>query len=171
MSEAVMFYILAAIAAGGAVGCAVAANIVRMALSLLATLGAVALLYFLMGADFLGTIQLIVYAGGTLVVIVFGIMLTSSGPGARFRPRRSEMAAGLVISTGLLAGLTAIALRTDWPHASAAADASVRHLANQLLSTYLVPFELVSVVLLAVMIGAAYLARPLSRRRAGNGEA
>jgi len=169
MSEAAMFYVFAAVAAGGAVGCVIAVSIVRMALCLLATLGAVALLYFLLGADFLGAIQLIVYAGGTLVVIVFGIMLTSQGSAARFLPRRGEVVAGLLVSAGLLAGLTAIMLRTEWPQAGAASEASVLHLGSRLLSTYLVPFELASVVLLAVMVGAAYLARPLAGRRTGSG--
>jgi len=170
MSETVIFYVFAAIAAGGAIGCVVAANIVRMAMCLLVTLGSVALLYFLMGANFLGAIQLIVYAGGTLIVIVFGIMLTSSGPAGRFHPRRGEVAAGLLVSGALLAGLTVIMLRTEWPQAGPAADTSVAHLGNRLLSTYLVPFELASVVLLAVMIGAAYLARPIASRRIGSRE-
>jgi len=79
--EAIAFYLLALLVAGSAFGCVIARNIVRMALCLLGTLGRVALLYFLLSASFLGVIQLIVYAGGTLVVIVFGVMLTA-GPRA-----------------------------------------------------------------------------------------
>src|SRR5512140_1524698 len=67
-AEAVAFYLLAALAAGSALGCVIATNIVRMAMCLLGTLGGVALLYFLLAANFLGVIQLIVYAGGTLIV-------------------------------------------------------------------------------------------------------
>ena len=160
--KAVAFYLVAAVTVGAALGCAVATNIVRMAMCLLGTLGGVALLYFLMSATFLGVIQLIVYAGGTLIVIVFGVMLTSRAYGVKLRPRPVEMLAALVVCGALLAGLVAVLLRTDWPAAPAggAADGTVAALGGALLSVYLVPFELASVLLLAVMIGAAYLAQP-----------
>ncbi len=132
-----------------------------MAVCLLGTLGSVALLYFLMAANFLGVVQLIVYAGGTLVVIIFGVMLTSRTAGVRLRPKLLEVAGGAVVCLGLLAGLVAILVRTAWPAAKATPQSfDVARLGNELLSTYLVPFELVSVLLLAVMIGAAYLAQP-----------
>jgi NAD(P)H-quinone oxidoreductase subunit 6 len=157
--EAIAFYLLALLAAGAAFGCVIARNIVRMALCLLGTLAAVALLYFLMAADFLGAIQLIVYAGGTLVVIVFGVMLTSRAAGVQLRPRRSEAIGGAVVCLALFAGLVAILVRSAWPPAPASPQAyDVAKLGGALLSTYLVPFELVSVLLLAVMIGAAFLA-------------
>ena len=158
--EAIAFYLLALLVAGSAFGCVIARNIVRMALCLLGTLGGVALLYFLLSASFLGVIQLIVYAGGTLVVIVFGVMLTSRAAGVQLRPRRSEALGGALVCLGLLAGLVAILTRTPWPRAQSGPQGyDVAQLGNALLSTYLVPFELVSVLLLAVMIGAAYLCR------------
>lgn len=163
--EAVAFYALAALAAGCALGCVVAGNIVRMAVCLLGTLGAVALLYFLMAANFLGAIQLIVYAGGTLVVIVFGVMLTSRAYGARLRPRPREMVGAAAACAALLAGLVALLLRAEWaPPAAALPGQDVAGIGAALLSRYLVPFELVSVLLLAVMIGAAYLSQPPGRR-------
>ncbi|MEW6249892.1 MAG: NADH-quinone oxidoreductase subunit J [Planctomycetota bacterium] len=175
-AEAVVFYALAAVVAGAAIGCAVSTNIVRMAVCLFGTLGGVALLYFLMAANFLGAIQLIVYAGGTLIVIVFGVMLTSRAYGVKLRPRRAEVVAGAVVCVGLLVGLVTLLTGTNW---SAEADASaaggadsavvaaeapestkVGSIGQALLTTYLVPFEVASVLLLAVMIGAAYLAEP-----------
>ena len=162
--EAIAFYLIAAAAALAALGCALATNIVRMAMCLLGTLGAVALLYFLMAANFLGVIQLVVYAGGTLIVIVFGIMLTSRSYGPKLRPKRIEAVAGTIVCLGLFAGLAAILLNTLWTSSAAAVTApqswDVAQIGQALLSTYLVPFELASVLLLAVMIGAAYLAQP-----------
>ncbi len=160
--KAVAFYLVAAVTLGSALGCAVATNIVRMAMCLLGTLGGVALLYFLMSATFLGVIQLIVYAGGTLIVIVFGVMLTSRAYGVKLRPRPMEMVGALAVCGALLVGLVAALLRTDWPvpAADGPAAGSVAALGSALLSAYLVPFELASVLLLAVMIGAAYLAQP-----------
>ena len=159
---AIAFHVLAAAAAASAIGCVIASNIVRMAMCLLGTLGSVALLYFLMAANFLAVIQLIVYAGGTLIVIVFGIMLTTRTYGVRLRPKRIEVAAGLLVGLALFVGLAAILLRTAWTAATPEpAGYTVAGLGQALLSTYLVPFELVSVLLLAVMIGAAYLSRPV----------
>jgi NADH:ubiquinone oxidoreductase subunit 6 (subunit J) len=168
---AVAFYILAAAAAASAIGCVIATNIVRMAMCLLGTLGCVALLYFLMAANFLGVIQLIVYAGGTLIVIVFGIMLTTRTYGVRLRPKRIEVVAGLLVGVALFVGLTAILLRTSWMTAAPEpAGYTVAGLGQALLSTYLVPFELVSVLLLAVMIGAAYLSQPETSRKVAKHE-
>jgi NADH-quinone oxidoreductase subunit J len=164
--EAVLFYVLAAVSAGCALGCVIARHIVRMALFLLGTLAGVALLYFLMAANFLGVIQLIVYAGGTLIVIIFGVMLTSRIQGLQMRPKLIEAVAGALVCLGLLAGLVTILVREVWPPRSAGPQAyDVAQLGNELLSTYLVPFEVVSVLLLAVMIGAAYLAQPEPQRK------
>jgi NADH-quinone oxidoreductase subunit J len=161
MGEAIAFYVVAAIVAASALGCVIARNIVRMALCLLGTLGGVALLYFLLAANFLGVIQLVVYAGGTLVVIVFGVMLTSRAAGIQLRPKRIETLCGALVCLALLAGLSVILVRTAWPAARGAPPAvDVARFGTELLSTYLVPFELVSVLLLAVMIGAGYLAQP-----------
>jgi NADH-quinone oxidoreductase subunit J len=166
--EAIAFYMLAVLAAGSALGCVIATNIVRMALCLLGTLGAVALLYFLMAANFLGVIQLIVYAGGTLILIVFGIMVTSRMYGEKLKPRRSEALIGALVVLALFAGLVAILWRGPWVTVVPTEQPnSVAAIGQALLGTYLVPFELASVLLLAVMIGAAYLAQPAARNGRG----
>jgi len=161
--EAVAFYAVAILVAGSALGCVLATNIVRMAMCLLGTLGGVALLYFLLTATFLGVIQLIVYAGGTLILIVFGIMLTSRAVGERLRPRRAEALAATVIFVALLAGLVALLHTGTWASGNKGGTPTVARIGQELLTTWLVPFELASVLLLAVMIGAAYLVQPLGR--------
>ena len=164
--DAVAFYALAAIVAGAALGCVISKNIVRMAMCLLGTLGGVALLYFLLSATFLGAVQLIVYAGGTLIVIVFGVMLTTRVYGATLRPRRGEVLAGAVVCLALLGGLTTILVTARWAPLTPAAESAkpVAQMGSALLTTYLAPFEIASVLLLAVMIGAAYLAEPERRK-------
>ena len=164
-SEAWVFYTVAVLVAGSAMGCVLSVNIVRMASFLFASLGSVAILYFLLGANFLGAVQLIVYAGGTLIVIIFGVMLTSSSPWGRFVPKPAEIAVGAVACTVLLIGLGAMLAGAQWKgvDASGGPPQSVATFGLELLTTYLVPFELASVLLLAVMIGAAYLARPQKR--------
>lgn len=159
--EAILFYIIGGTAAATALGCVLCTNIVRMATCLFGTLGSVAILYFLMAANFLGAIQLIVYAGGTLIVIIFGVMLTSKSPWVRFNPRPVEIVAGAAVGLVLFGSLAALLARTHWSRSEPnAATHEVAAIGWSLLTTYLVPFELASVLLLAVMIGAAYLARP-----------
>lgn len=160
--EAVLFYIFAAVVVMSAVGIVATRNIVRAAIWLLGTLGGVAGLYFLMAANFLGAIQLIVYVGGTLVLIIFGVMLTARVPGARLPLRRWEIGVGAGVCTLLFATLSIVLLRADWAGDATPANQgyTVAQIGNELLTTYLVPFEVASVLLLAVMIGAAYLARP-----------
>ena len=161
MIEALAFYLFAAVALGSAIAIVLTGNIVRAAVALLGTLGAVAALYFVLNAHLLAVIQLIVYAGGTLILIVFGVMLTSSSPWAVFAPtRRQRIAAGLVAAV-LALGLIMLLTTAQWSPSAGemAVSASVEDAGRLLLQDYLVPFEVASVLLLVVMIGAAYLAR------------
>jgi len=164
----ILFYIFALLAAGSALGVVISRNIVRTAVFLLFTLVGVAGLYFLLSAEFLAAVQLVVYAGGTLILIVFGVMLTSKSPYARFEPRLGEVVIGVCIASVLLVALVAAIVNTIPEGKPAAfadhplpADASypIDRLGTALLGDYLVPFELASVLLLAVMIGAAFLAK------------
>ncbi len=163
--EALLFYLFATGMVGSSLAILLTRDIVRAATWLLGTLGSAAGLYFLLAANFLAAVQLIVYAGGILILIVFGVMLTSrGGPGAGARAR--ERVAAAMVSLVLFVALTAMLVRAPWtasPAAQPGGAASLRQIGHELLTTYLVPFEAASVLLLAVMIGAAYLARPEKR--------
>lgn len=167
MLEAVVFYLFAAVMVGSALAILISRDIVRSALWLLGTLGAAAGLYMLMSANYIAAIQLIVYAGGVMVLIVFGVMLTAKNPHLRFEPRPREIGVALIVALVLCAGLLTAMLSDVWPEIPGAAPtaevSTMNAIGESLLTTYLVPFELVSVLLLAVMIGAAYLARPEKR--------
>lgn len=160
---AVLFYLFAAMAGVAAMGLVISRNIVRSAVCLLFTLTGVAGLYFLLGAEFLAAVQLVVYAGGTLILIVFGVMLTSKSPFSRFEPKMGEVVVAMVLASVLLVTLI-MAIRSH-PFATVpeSAEAGERYpmtrLGQALLGDYLLPFEIVSVLLLVVMIGAAYLAK------------
>ncbi len=161
MFEAFVFYIFAGIALGSAIGCVVSTNIVRTAVCLLGTLGGVAGLYFLLYANLLAVIQLIVYAGGTLILIIFGVMLTSKSPWMKFNPRKWEIGMAGVVALMVFFGLSSAlaTARLGDGNAALSANAKVAQIGEQLLTTFLVPFEVASVLLLVVMIGAAYMAR------------
>lgn len=160
--EAIAFYIFAGVSLISAIGVVSTRNIVRAAVCLLGTLGGVAGLYFLLNANLIAAIQLIVYAGGTLILIVFGVMLTSKSPWVVFDPTRGQAAAAVVVTGFLAIGLCTMLLQNYWPLPASQLTASpqVKAVGNMLLTDYLVPFEAASVLLLVVMIGAAYLARP-----------
>lgn len=165
LPEAIAFYAFAGVAVVSCLGIAVTGNIVRMATWLFATLGSVAALYFLLAANLLGAVQLIVYAGGTLILIIFGVMLTSKSPWARFDAKRGELIAAGVVCLVLFGALAMMLTSTAWPQGDPTTptmqeNASVATIGEALLTTYLLPFEVASVLLLAVMIGAAFLARP-----------
>jgi NADH-quinone oxidoreductase subunit J len=164
--ETFTFYTFAATMVGSSLAIVLTRNIVRAATWLLGTLGAAAGLYLLLSANFIAAIQLIVYAGGILVLIVFGVMLTASNPFAKFTPSRGEVLVTTVAMLVLLASLLAVMFAGPWPDLKThptAKVAEMRSLGEVLLTDYLVPFEAVSVLLLAVMIGAAYLARPVKK--------
>jgi len=158
--EAVLFYILAAGAVVSGLGVCVARNIVRMATWLFMTLSMVALLYFLLAAGFLGAIQLIVYAGGTLVLLVFGVMLTSKSPWVRFECGPIELISAAAVCGLLLGCLVAVLTATVWSGVETVVPgASVADIGRRLLTQYLVPFEIAGVLLFVVMVGAAHMAR------------
>src|SRR5213593_2511299 len=140
--EAVAFYIFAGILLASAIGVVVSRNIIRAAVCLLGTLGGAAGLYFLLNANLLAAIQLIVYAGGTLVLIVFGVMLTSKSPWVIFEPSRAQAAVAVVICALLAAGLCTMLTQSYWPLPASQLLASpqVKVVGNSLLTDYLVPF-------------------------------
>ena len=158
--EAMLFYVFAAATVVSALGVVISKSVVRMATWLFFSFGMIAVLYFLLQAHFLAAVQLIVYVGGILVLIVFGIMLTGTSPWLRFDVKPSEIAISGV-ACGALAGVIGYVLcTTQWPAASQTVDnIRIDDLGKALLTDYLVPFELAAVLLMIVMIGAAYLAR------------
>ncbi|MCY2923939.1 MAG: NADH-quinone oxidoreductase subunit J [Planctomycetota bacterium] len=178
MLDSIVFYFLAAAALVGATGILVSRNIVRTAMWLLATLAAAAGLYFLLGATFVGAIQLIVYAGGTLVLIIFGVMLTAKNPNVSYTPRTAEVVLGVVLCVLLASALIVVLHGTAWPKNVKSPEEVARlsrpqldlvapgnpdateSIGRRLLGDYLVPFEVLSLLLLAVLIGASYLGRP-----------
>ena len=153
-----IFFALPAVAAGVAI--LLSTNIVRMAFWLIAMLVSVAGLYFLMGAYLLGAVQILVYVGGVAVLMVFGIMLTSRRLGTQMRPKGWEAVWLAVTGSLLLAGLVFAILNAGWGQKEIVPLGSTADIGRSLLGDFLGPFELVSVLLLAAMLGAAYLAEP-----------
>src|SRR5712692_9305190 len=105
-TETFLFYVVAGLTALCAIGVVVTQNIVRSAAYLLFTLGGAAAVFFLLGADFVGATQLLVYVGGTLVLVVFGVMLTAQGPFISMKTGAAEWAIAAVVGLTLYSALT-----------------------------------------------------------------
>ncbi len=160
MLETVIFFFLAGMAVAAGVAILLSTSIVRMAYWLITMLIAVGGLYFLLGAYFVGVIQILVYVGGVAVLLVFGVMLTSRQMAPKLLPGRGEVLWLIVVGFVLLEALTLSILHTRWQQNTMAPANSVGEIGRNLLGEFLGPFELVSVLLLVAMLGAAYLARP-----------
>jgi NADH-quinone oxidoreductase subunit J len=183
-----LFWTIASLTGLSAIMVVVTQNIVRAAAWLLFTLAGTAGIYFLLGSDFIGATQLIVYVGGTLVLVVFGVMLTAQGPFVNMKAGAGDWALSLIVGVALYATLAVSVLLTPWPNefsepADERSSANVIVLGQALTGisevqprtdvaahrgykrvSYILPFEIVSVHLVVVLVGAAYLAR--ARRRA-----
>ena len=159
----VLFFLFATLTVSAGLVIVMSKNIIRTAVGLLFALLGVGGLYILMDAEFLAAVQLVVYAGGTLILIIFGVMLTSKSPFSKFEPKLPEVILALCTGMVMLAALLMAINNASGTFATNAFPSGDKYptaqLGQALLGEYLVPFELVSVLLLVVMIGAAYLAK------------
>ncbi|PYM78999.1 MAG: NADH-quinone oxidoreductase subunit J [Candidatus Rokuibacteriota bacterium] len=162
----VAFVLIAGIAVGSALGLVFKRNPIHAALFLVVNLGAVAVLYLTLGAEFLAVAQIAVYAGAIMVLFLFAIfVLIPAREETTPDPRRSYRILALPVGAALLGVLgfvVAASVRAQAPPAPAAPD-GVEAIARLLFTDYLFPFEVTSVLLLAAMVGALLL----SRRREG----
>src|SRR5436190_1583936 len=110
-----LFWAVAALTSLSAIAVVVAQNIVRAAVWLLFALAGTAGLFFLMGADFVGATQLLIYVGGTLVLVVFGVMLTARGPFVRMQTHSAEWTLAAVVGLALFGLLAGSILAASWP--------------------------------------------------------
>jgi len=161
MSLAV-FVIVALVAVGSALGLVLRRNPIHGALFLVVNLGAIAVFYLMLGAEFLAAAQVIVYAGAIMVLFVFAIMVLipgkeETGPDPRRRLRLWALPAGGLLFLQVLAWV--LLSRGATPAAGPPAAGGVEAIGRLLFTDYLFPFELTSVLLLAAMVGVLLLAR------------
>ncbi len=170
MGEAIAFWILAALTILGALGVVMLRNLFHCALCLGLVLICVAGIFVLNGAEFLAGVQVLIYVGATLVLILFAIMLSEDIAGRRIQLVSYNRLLGLIAAFLFLAIVAFLAIATDFPaHTSTLKDPTVEVLANVktniaafgalLLTKFIVPFEFASVFLLIALIGAIVIAR------------
>lgn len=137
-------------------------NVLYAAFSLMVTFLGIAALYVFASADFLAITQILVYVGGILVLLIFGVMLTNRISGQAVRTESHNRGWGILIGLAFL-GLVGYGIfTTAWPTAPlplAETASTIRPLGIGLMSEYVLPFELTGVLLLVALIGAAYVAQ------------
>jgi NADH-quinone oxidoreductase subunit J len=143
----------------GAVRLVTAKNVVHAALFLVVSLAMVAGVYLLLAAEFVAWVQVLIYVGAIVVLLLFGLMLTRA-PIGREALDNQQRVASAVVATGVLAGLVLILWDT---FGEAKLDLTVRgstgSIGESMFQSFIMPFEVVSFLLLAALIGAIVLAR------------
>ena len=135
-------------------------NLVHSAVSLLFTLFGVAGLYVYLYADFIAASQVIIYVGGILVLIIFGVMLTNKIDDPNLSNQSQNQLVAGVFCLLLLIFQFQIIFNTNWYRGNfITRESTVNDIGMMLLTDYLLPFEIVSILLLAALIGAAMLSR------------
>ncbi len=157
----IAFYIFAAITVVSAFVVVFTRNIMYAAFSLLFTFVGVAGLYVLLHADFLAVTQILIYVGGILVLLLFGVMLTNNVVSVDIKTGTLNTIPALVAAAAVFGSL-AVAFFKTWgqiAEPATAPTATTRAIGELLMTGYALPFEVASVVLLAALLGAALMAR------------
>ena len=163
----ILFYFFAALTVGSALIVVFSRNVVYAAFSLMFTFLGVAGLYVLLQADFVAIAQVLVYVGGILVLLIFGVMLTSKITNVDITSRNVGTLPATIIVGVFLGTMVLLVKRTEWitvPNAQHVNGTAV-DIGEMLMTTFLLPFEVTGVLLLIAIMGAAMIARHDDSRR------
>ena len=157
----IIFYVFTAITLIAACVVVFSRNIVRAAFSLLFAFFGVAGVYVFLLADFIAVTQLLVYVGGILVLILFGVMLTNRQINVDIKTGTVQTIPAIIIVSALAGTLAGLFWTTPWRVSTTLIDwdKTTPQIGEFLLTKYLLPFEVASVVLLVALVGAAMIAR------------
>ncbi len=155
-----VFYILAALTVAGGLSAMLLKNTVHCALALTVAFAGLALLFLSLDAQFAGFAQILVYIGAVAILVVFAILLTRGSETPRDGVFSKTWLAGLVIAAGVFAvlGWAVIGSVRVLPHETTVPTVTVLQIGNALVSRYVLPLEIVAVLLTAAMIGAVIVA-------------
>lgn len=169
VAQNVAFGLIAVVMIVAAVRVVTTTNMVHAALWLVAVLAGAAAQYILLIAEFTAIVQVLVYIGAIVVLFLFGIMLTRAPLEGGLKLDRSQMVMGGVVAIALFALLSFVVidswgddeidLDTAYAGATVAAGSNTKTISDSIFSDYIIPFEAISVLLLAALIGAIVLAR------------
>jgi NADH-quinone oxidoreductase subunit J len=157
--EFLLFFLFAAMTLLGGIFVVTLRNLVRSVLAMILSFVGVAGLYLTLEAEFLAAIQVLVYVGAVSVLVLFAVMLTQRMADPSRPVNNSQAWLGFTGALGIFVILSATLSPIKWPALPTQDTATIDNLGKQLLSTYALPFEVASVVLLVALLGAIILAR------------
>ena len=156
----IVFYCFAVLTVGSAAVVVFARSLIRSAFALLFTFFGVAALYAFLGADFLAATQMVIYVGGILVLLLFGVMLTHKLYDLNLKSETFQAAPAVMVVLGIFGVLAASMIRTHWHGGGqSAAMPTTAVIGELLMRDYILPFEASSILLLVALIGAAMIVR------------
>jgi len=159
--EVVTFWGLSVLLIGSALAVVLTKNLFHSVLYLALSLTATAGVFLALDAEFLAAVQLLLYAGGVVTIVVFAIVVTERLVGERITQTSRSILAGLVLAGALLLGLLRFLRGADLPLERPVIAVDVTRVIGQVLLTeFVLPFELLAVLLLVGLLGALYFARP-----------
>jgi len=161
VAETFAFWSLAVVLVGSALAVVLSKNLFHSVLWLALALTGTAGIFLLLEAEFLAAVQLLLYAGGIVTIVVFAIVVTERLVGERISQTNRRITAGAVTSIALIALVVNAIMRQ--PLATAAPPLTTdltRTIGESILTRFVLPFELLGVLMLAAMLGAVYFARP-----------
>jgi NADH:ubiquinone oxidoreductase subunit 6 (subunit J) len=164
---AYMFYFFELAAAVSAIGILLSKNVFKSALMLLCCLLSIAAIFVLAFAEFVAVAQILIYAGGVMIVVIFGIMLTSKISGKPLTVTNGNIFGGAIISGGLFALLAnfIFAGLSLSPTQTIDTTSSIETIGIGLITTFSLPFEIAGILLLAALVGAAIASSTLNSKK------
>jgi NADH-quinone oxidoreductase subunit J len=156
----IVFYFFAVLTVGSAAVVVFAKSLIRSAFALLFTFFGVAALYALLGADFLAATQMVIYVGGILVLLLFGVMLTHKLYDVTLKSETFQLVPAIVAVLATFGLLAAFMLKTHWyPGGQSPEVPTTAAIGVLFMQNYILPFEAASILLLVALIGAAMIVR------------
>lgn len=157
----ILFYVFALLTVGSAFAVVFARSLIYSAFSLLFTFMGVAGLYVLLSADFIAVAQIMVYIGGILILLVFGVMLTRQVTDVEIRSGTFRTLPATIVVGVALGTLIVIFTQTKWMqvHTIPDIEGTTMELGELLMTTFVLPFEVAGILLLVAVMGAALIAR------------
>jgi NADH:ubiquinone oxidoreductase subunit 6 (subunit J) len=159
-AEILGFWVAAVVLVAASLAVVLTPNLFHAVLWLAAALVATGIVFLLLDSPFLFAVQLLLYAGGVVTIVVFAIMLTERLAGESIRQMNRGIGWGTVVAVGVFASVGGVILRAPGPAAGrGAVPGTTAALGRALLTDWVLPFEVLGVLLVAALLGAVYLAR------------
>ena len=155
------FWVLSVLLVGSALAVVLSKNLFHAVLWLALALTGTAGIFLLLNAEFLAAVQLLLYAGGIITIVVFAIVVTERLVGERLSQTNRGVVSGALVAIALLVVIVNTLMQRELPSTPLPQLSDItRLMGEQVLTTFVLPFELLALLMLVAMLGAIYFARP-----------